>query len=90
MTTANLLADASQEMNKGDPIEFVMTQSICRKNQFGSDVDMVPNADTLNVKACAPKKATVECGKEEGPLKKLGINLKTEFMDKGCEMVIRK
>ena len=106
MTTANLLAGVSREMDRGDPMEFAMAQAISWKNQFGSDVDMVPNASvTLSIEECALKKAAAECGKEGGPIKKekqcnnclpgliakkLGMNLKAEFTDKGCEMVIGK
>jgi len=42
MTTANLLAGASREMDRDDPMGFAMSQAMSWKNQFGSDVDMVP------------------------------------------------
>ncbi len=66
----DLIADQSaaqlRAMGVESPVDFAISQAVCCANIFGSDVDVIPEADgsaTLDIKECANLRTALEFAK---------------------------
>jgi len=73
----DLIADqsAAQLRARGfeSPVDFAISQAVCCANIFGSDVDVIPEADgsaTLDIKKCANLRTALEFAEMGMPITK--------------------